>query len=28
VASDSSSTPSLGDSSHAPVAQHRHHCPR
>lgn len=28
VASDFSSTPSLGESSHAPVAQHRHHCPR
>jgi tRNA pseudouridine55 synthase len=28
VASDFSSTPSLGESSHAPIAQHRHHCPR
>ncbi|MFZ9315566.1 MAG: tRNA pseudouridine(55) synthase TruB [Burkholderiaceae bacterium] len=28
LASDFSSTSSLGDLSHAPVAQHRHHCPR
>jgi tRNA pseudouridine55 synthase len=28
VASDSFSYPTIGDSSHAPVAQHRHHCPR